>query len=82
MNIETLNSIGIKWPGQPGMCLFDMLNCRLQTGSLTWRDLCKTLRSRVVGRYDVAVDIERSIMEGTYNTVHLYNFFGPGRHLY
>ena len=52
-----------------GKCLWDMLTHRLQAGGpLTWRDLCDSLRSPKVDRYDIAKDIDQwiSTMPGMY----------------
>lgn len=43
-------------------CLREMLSCRLMGGgNLTWRILCTCLRNSIVGRNDLANDIEKDL---------------------
>ena len=65
VDIETLNSIKRENQVDSQKCLLEMLAHRLQAGgSLTGRDLCDCLRSPIVGRNDVAYQIEEWLMAG------------------
>ena len=56
----TLESIRVRNRDDPDGCLREMLTRRLQAGGpLTWRNLCDSLRSPIVGRDDVAKEIEQ-----------------------
>ncbi len=55
---DTLTVISQKYSSSPDDCLRDMLSHRLIADSLTWGDLCKSLRHVTVGRSDVADEIE------------------------
>ena len=64
MDIDTLNAIDIKHRGDPGRCLRQMIAERLESSdSLTWKDLCNSLRTVTVKRNDVAKRIECQIGE-------------------
>ncbi len=59
---NTLFAIDRKYSSDPDHCLRDMLAHRIKaTDSLTWGEVCKTLRHDSVRRDDVADEIERSV---------------------
>ena len=59
---NTLFAIDRKYPRDPDYCLRDMLaHCLRATDSLTWGEVCKSLRHVTVGRNDVADEIEGSV---------------------
>ena len=65
---DTRNAINIKHPGDAQSCLEEMIAKRLQSGgSLSWKDLCNSLRNPTVNRNDVATEIEHQIGEFKYN---------------
>ena len=59
VDLETLRSIQGSC-NEDSYCLREMLACRIQQSdhSLTLRELCKCLRNKIVGRTDVAKEIE------------------------
>ena len=64
LNVDgnTLTAIRQEHSSNHGDCLRDMLAHRIKaTDSLTWGDLCKSLRHVTVGRSDVANEIEAGI---------------------
>ena len=64
LDIETRNTIDIKHRGDVQRCLEEMIAKQLQSGSsLTWKDLCTSLRKSTVNRNDVATEIEHQIGE-------------------
>ena len=64
LDVDTRNSINMKHPGDAERCLGEIVAKRLQSGiSLTWKDLCDSLRNSTVNRDDVATEIEHYIGE-------------------
>ncbi len=49
--------------GDNDVCLREVLALRLQSGTLTWGDVCTALRHSTVKRNDVAVEIEKVFIE-------------------
>ena len=62
IDFDTLRSIRGNC-SEDSHCLREMLACRIQQSdhSLTLRELCECLRSKTVGRIDVAKEIEKGI---------------------
>ena len=59
VDLNTLTAISQKHSSGHDDCLREMLShCINATDSLTWADLCKSLRHVTVGRSDVADEIE------------------------
>ena len=64
---DTLTAISQKQSGDHGDCLREMLaHCIKATDSLTWGDLCNSLRHVTIGRSDVADEIEGFVVSGKY----------------
>ncbi|XP_064395496.1 ankyrin-3-like isoform X2 [Halichondria panicea] len=64
VDYNTLTAINQKQSSNHGDCLREMLaHCIQATDSLTWEDLCRSLRHITVGRSDVANEIEGCVSD-------------------
>ena len=62
--MDTRDAIENKHRGDVQKCLEEMIAKRLESSdSLTWKDLCSSLRNPTVNRNDVATEIEDQISE-------------------